>query len=97
MPYQHKIHIESLIYDEKKLEKRMEGVGARIKEERLKRNISISKLAELSNLSLSCISKAESHCRIGLKALLKIAAALEIPAGQLLGHEGQIDTDDDMK
>lgn len=94
MSYQRKIHIESLIYDEEKLEIRLEGVGARIREERLKQNISISKLAELSNLSLSCVSKAESRCRIGLKALLKIAAALEIPAEQLLNHDGQIDTDD---
>lgn len=45
----------------------------------------MAKLAEMSNLSVSHISKLErSRCDIGLKALLRIAAAMEMEADELL-------------
>ena len=82
------IRINSIIYDDEKMEIRLGDIGKRIRQERLCRDLSISKLAELSNLSVSCVSKAESvRCRISLKALLKIAAALDIPAGELMGEK----------
>lgn len=60
-------------------------VAENIRREREKRNLSISRLAERANLSASCISKMEMADTVGsLKTLLKIAAALEIPVGELL-------------
>lgn len=82
---QSRICVESLAYDDEKMEACLAEVGSRIREERIKQELSISKLAELSNLSVSCISKAETErCRISLKALIKIAAALKVPVRQFL-------------
>lgn len=87
---QKRICIDSIMYDDRKMEEYLANVGRRIREERMNRNLSISKLAELANLSSSCISKAESdHCRISLKALLKIAAALDIPVAALVQKDMQ--------
>lgn len=85
MDEQKKISIDSVVYDEKKLEQCLLEVGVRIRHERIRKNLSISKLAELSNLSVSCISKAEANqCGISLKALLKIAAALDVKVWKLM-------------
>lgn len=85
---QKKICVESLVYDDKKMEACLAEVGNRIHDERIKQALSISKLAEMSNLSVSCISKAETErCRISLKALIKIATALNIPVWKLLDTE----------
>lgn len=82
---QSRICVESLAYDDEKMEACLAEVGSRIREERIKQELSISKLAELSNLSVSCISKAETErCKISLKALIKIAAALKVPVRQFL-------------
>ena len=60
-------------------------VSKNISKERKKRGLSMAKLAEMSNLSVSHISKLErSRCDIGLKALLRIAAAMEMEADELL-------------
>lgn len=60
-------------------------VGRRIKEERVKRGMSMSRLAELANVSTSHISKVETaKCEIGLKSLIKIATALEMNASDFL-------------
>lgn len=82
---QRKIFVESIIYDDSKMEACLAMVGRRIHAERIRQRVSISRLAELSNLSISCISKAETdQCRISLKALIKIAAALNVPVWQFL-------------
>lgn len=50
--------------------------GQNIRVERKKHGISISRLADMANLSVSHISKLENEqCEIGLKALIKISAA----------------------
>lgn len=86
MPYEKKrIDIDTIIFDEEKMDVRMEEIGKKIRKERQKKELSISRLAQLSNLSVSCVSKAESErCRISLKTLLRIAAALEIPVSKFL-------------
>ena len=89
MSREEKIHIESLIYDERIMDLRMENVAANINTERKKRGLSISALSNAANLSVSCVSKAESaQCAVSLKTVLKIAAALEIPVSQLLEPTG---------
>lgn len=99
MSREEKIHIESLIYDERIMDLRMENVAANINTERKKRGLSISALANAANLSVSCVSKAESaQCVASLKTVLKIAAALEIPVSQLLeptGTQGRRDIQPD--
>ena len=63
----------------------LRDVSKNISKERKKRGLSMAKLAEGSNLSGSHISKLErSRCDIGLKALLRIAAAMEMEADELL-------------
>ena len=63
----------------------LRDVSKNISKERKKRGLSMVKLAEVSNLSVSHISKLErSRCDIGLKALLRIAAAMEMEADELL-------------
>lgn len=63
----------------------LRDVSKNISKERKKRGLSMAKLAEMSNLSVSYISKLErSRCDIGLKALLRIAAAMEMEADELL-------------
>ena len=62
----------------------LRDVSKNISKER-KRGLSMAKLAEMSNLSVSHISKLErSRCDIGLKPLLRIAAAMEMEADELL-------------
>lgn len=91
------IDLNTIAYDDRKMDIWMERIGKRIKKERIKKGLSLSKLAELANLSVSCISKAETkQCRISLKALAKIAAALDIPAGDLLEH-GSCGSDPDER
>lgn len=85
------IFIDSIIYDEDKMNIRMEAVAENIRREREKRNLSISGLAERANLSASCISKAEmARSSVSLKSLLKIAAALEMPVSELLETEDTV-------
>lgn len=93
-----KINLDSIAYDDHRMELWMEQIGKRIKKERMEQGLSISKLAELANLSASCISKAESRkCRISLRALAKISAALDIPPGNLLEHTAQQGEPDDSQ
>lgn len=85
---QKKILIDSIIYDEKKMNSCMKSVAENIRRERGKKELSISGLAERANLSASCISKAEmAHSSVSLKSLIKIAAALEVPIAELLKTE----------
>lgn len=54
----------------------LKEVSRTINRERKKRKMSMARLAEEANLSVSHISKVErAQCEIGLKALLKIATA----------------------
>lgn len=90
---QKRIILDSIIYDDKKMERRLKGIGEKIMRERMRQNMSISKLAELSNLSTSCISKVESaRCRTSLRTLIKIAAALGVSVGAILDSEEDMDT-----
>ena len=60
----------------------------KIRKERLRRGLSMARLAEIANLSVSHISKVEAEqCEIGLRALLKIATALGMEVTELLPDE----------
>ena len=61
----------------------LRDVSKNISKERKKRGLSMAKLAEMSNLSVSHISKLE-RSRCDIKALLRIAAAMEMEADELL-------------
>lgn len=90
---QKRVCIDSIIYDDKKMEQRLKNIGEKIMQERMRQNMSISKLAEISNLSTSCISKVESaRCRTSLRTLIKIAAALGVSVGAILDSEENMDT-----
>ena len=57
---QKRINIDSLIYDDQKMDQRMEKIAQNIRRERQRREVSLSELAAAANLSVSCVSKAES-------------------------------------
>ncbi|MCP1101027.1 transcriptional regulator with XRE-family HTH domain [Aequitasia blattaphilus] len=61
------------------------NIGVRIKHYRMTKKVSQEQLAELTDLSVSFISKVETNrVSIGLNAIIKIANALEVPIGDLL-------------
>ena len=63
----------------------LEKLGQKLKIERVKRNLSQQKLAEMSNMSmhfLGCVERAEQS--ITITKLLNIAKALDIPIHELL-------------
>ena len=66
----------------------VQEVSHKIRKERLRRGLSMARLAEIANLSVSHISKVEAEqCEIGLRALLKIATALGMEVTELLPDE----------
>ena len=66
----------------------LQEVSHKIRMERLRRGLSMARLAEIANLSVSHISKVEAEqCEIGLRALLKIATALGMEVTELLPDE----------
>lgn len=66
----------------------LQEVSHKIRKERLRRGLSMARLAEIANLSVSHISKVEAEqCEIGLRALLKIATALGMEVTELLPDE----------
>ncbi|MBP3488807.1 MAG: helix-turn-helix transcriptional regulator [Roseburia sp.] len=66
----------------------LQEVSQNIRRERQRRGLSMARLAEISNLSVSHISKVEAEqCEIGLRALLKIATAFGMEVTDLLPTE----------
>lgn len=66
----------------------LQEVSQNIRRERQRRGLSMARLAEISNLSVSHISKVEAEqCEIGLRALLKIATAFGMEVTDLLPAE----------
>ena len=66
----------------------LQEVSRKIRKERLRRGLSMARLAEIANLSVSHISKVEAEqCEIGLRALLKMATALGMEVTELLPDE----------
>lgn len=73
---------------DKEVKGMLREVSQNIRRERRRRGLSMARLAEMANLSVSHISKVEAEqCEIGLRALLKIAAALGIEVTELLPAE----------
>lgn len=71
----------------------LKEVSRNISIERKKRGISMSQLADMANLSVSHISKLErAQCDIGLKSLLRIAAAFEMEAADFIPEEPEMDS-----
>ncbi|MBO5523282.1 MAG: helix-turn-helix transcriptional regulator [Roseburia sp.] len=70
----------------------LKEVSRNISMERKRRGISMSQLADMANLSVSHISKLErAQCDIGLKSLLRIAAAFEMEAAEFIPEEPETD------
>ena len=68
----------------------LQEVSRKIRKERLRRGLSMARLAEIANLSVSHISKVEAEqCEIGLRALLKIATALGMEVTELLPEQNK--------
>ena len=73
---------------DKEVKVMLQEVSHKIRKERLRRGLSMARLAEIANLSVSHISKVEAEqCEIGLRALLKIATALGMEVTELLPDE----------
>ena len=53
---QKRINIDSLIYDDQKMDQRMEKIAQNIRRERQRREVSLSELAAAANLAVSCVS-----------------------------------------
>lgn len=86
--------LESIIYDEDKMKLLFTEISQRVSEERKKRGISITRLAEIANVSASHIFKVETaQCEIGLKALLKISKALGAKLEDFLPEDHLIEKD----
>lgn len=76
--------IDTLIYDDEKLDAQIAGIARKVMQERESRGLSISELAALANLSTSVISKGETgKSTFSLRSLIKIAAALNVSVKEL--------------
>lgn len=70
---------------DEELKKILLEVSRRVSAERKQRGMSMTRLAEVANLSVSHVSKIEAEqCEIGLRALLKISMAFGIKPEKLL-------------
>lgn len=68
-------------------------VGNRIKQMRIKKNISVFELACEIEISSSHLYKIENgHCGMSLELLSKIADSLETDANSILGYSGKDET-----
>lgn len=86
--YCEELQIDSIVYDDEKMQVLLKEINKRLKEARIKRNISRARLAELSNLTTNYIFKMENNqCEVGLKSLLKISMALGITPEEFLPVE----------
>lgn len=62
-----------------------EKIGARIRDARMKKGISQEKLAELAELSWSCISRLETgRTMVSVEKLIRIADVLNVGVDELL-------------
>ena len=72
-------------FSDEEMKRVLMEVSQNISMERRKRGISMARLAETANLSVSHISKLESsQCEIGLRALLKISSAFGMKPEEFL-------------
>lgn len=84
-----KLHtIEGPCFDDEKLEVILREIGARVKIERNRQNLSVAQLAEISNLNVTHLYRTESGEKpLGLKGLIKIAIALNMPISYFIPFE----------
>ena len=69
------------VYNDQLLETLIQGIGKNIREERLKRDMSIVDLSKITNIDRRQLYRIESgENKIGLLCLMKVMIALEIPA-----------------
>lgn len=60
-------------------------IGGRIKEERLKKNLSQAQLAEIMDISVAYLSRVEvGRSEVSLKRLMEICNILEIEASKII-------------
>lgn len=77
-------YINYNVYDEDWLEGQISSLGKNIREERLKRDLSLKDLSLITNINKRQLYKIESgENKIGLKGVLRIMIALEIQPNKL--------------
>lgn len=77
--------VESAIYDPNLMENYLVGIAQNIQIEMDRRNISLRKLAEISDINPSHLCKVLSHkSHIGLTTLIKISCGLGVRVNDLL-------------
>lgn len=94
-----KIDVDSLIFDDKKMDLLFEQIGQNVYELRVKRGLSLTELASMSNLSKSTVYHIEeARYKAKLSAFLKLSAALRVPLESIIpiqyGMEGELLTNE---
>lgn len=80
--------LDSPIYDEELLQRIYQGIIQNIRVEMDKRGLSIRGLSELSGVHFSHLSNMfNGKCKIGLDALIRLAAALELSPAELFPYD----------
>ena len=75
-------------FDEEKLDVMLREIGTRVKNERIRHNMSVNQLAECANLNITHVYRTESGEKpLGLKGLIKIAIALNMPISYFIPIE----------
>ncbi|MDT0212119.1 helix-turn-helix domain-containing protein [Curtobacterium sp. BRD11] len=64
----------------------MDGLGARLREQRTRRGLRLADVSEITGVSISILSRLESGVRApSLDVLLKIARVFQVPLDELVG------------
>lgn len=83
--------LNEVVYDDKLLETMILGIGKNIREERLRRDMSLVDLSKLTNIDRRQLYRIESgENKIGLLCLMKVMIALEIPVSMILPKNTRI-------
>lgn len=80
--------IDSICFDEDKMDCLLAEIGTRVKKERQLQNYTVSELAEMTSMNLAHLYRIEKGERpIGLRVLIKIAWALNRPIQKFIPFE----------
>jgi len=72
------------VYDEEWINNQISEIGKNIREERLRRDLSVNDLSLISNINIRQLYKIESgENKIGLKGIMRIIIALDISPNKL--------------
>lgn len=75
----------TIIYDAEKLDLLIREAGKNIKNERLKRQMSILELSMMTNIDVTHLYRIESgQSKVGIEGLLKIVVAFDMPLDKII-------------